>query len=270
MWRMMTANHPTDLWQAGGASVTGAAHRQSNLPNQDALIAAPGHMPAAQTVLAVSDGHGWAESFRSDIGAHLAVRAARDVLAWFFRQPGQPRNAAILPEAIVKDWRLKVETHCQTTPLPTDWRGDSGLDIYTVYGATLAALVITPTQLIALQIGDGDILLGYSDGACLRPLPDDAGLLGETTYSLCVPRAYRHARLYVRQRSPGMPWPDFAFLSTDGVSKSAQGKGALEALFSRIRASAAHSVEQTCAKAPLWLEATNTVDDATLCFAARG
>lgn len=255
-----------DLWQAGGARAIGSAHRRLNVPNQDALLAAPLCQRSPQTVVAVSDGHGWAASYRSDMGAHLAVRAARDVLDGFLKSAQAAPPPDELARAVVENWQHRVKRHVQTSPLPAD----SASDLYTAYGATLIAAGITQNQIVMLQIGDGDLLLGYSGGHISRPMPRDEALWGDETYSLCSANAHHRARVHILARKQGDAWPNFIFLSTDGVAKSTPAPGALEALCRSYHASAARNFEQTCAKAPLWLDAAGYEDDAAVCFAARG
>ncbi len=78
----VTGTVPTG-WRALRASVRGAPHWRSGLPNQDAVRIAPCALAygadsgaAAALVLALADGHGSPKSFRSQQGARLAVVVA--------------------------------------------------------------------------------------------------------------------------------------------------------------------------------------------------
>jgi hypothetical protein len=52
----------------------------------------------------------------------------------------------------------------------------------------------------------------------VRPLPDDVDLVGEQTYSLCLPNAEAAVRARFLPRSEADT--DFLMLSTDGLAKS--------------------------------------------------
>lgn len=62
-------------WRTLTASVRGAAHERSGLPNQDAVRVARFDEGRALLV-ALADGHGSAKNFRSQPGARLAVATA--------------------------------------------------------------------------------------------------------------------------------------------------------------------------------------------------
>lgn len=264
---MTHTSESQELWQAGGASVIGASHRRSQLPNQDAHLAFPTRGKAPRAVLAVSDGHGSAPSFRSDIGAQFAVEAACDVLDWFLDDPDVFAAQDTLAREIAQSWRAKVDAHIKDTPLPSD----TSSNIYLPYGATVITVGVTPSLLIALQIGDGDFLLGYSDDAFERPLPDDEGLVGEQTYSLCLDNAADYARLYMAEREDAQRWPDFIFLSTDGIAKSFQSDSDYVSVGRSYRKLALEDFSSAIAGAEAWLDDVTTKgsgDDVTMCFAA--
>ncbi len=264
----VTATH----WDVGGASVRGAAHVRRDLPNQDAF-AIDAARPA-RFVAAVSDGHGAAAHCRSDIGARLATQAALAVLNWFLDEAAPDAAVAGLPEEIVAAWRQAVGAHVAAHPLAgdrveTDWV-EIGDDMLLPYGATLIAAAAIADLLVLVQIGDGDALLGYPDGRILRPLPDDAGLVGEQTYSLCGADAAARFRL-VLLRGAGLP--DFVMLGTDGISKSFVDETAFVAVARHYRDVARQ--EALAAIVPRldgWLADVSrrgTGDDVTLCLAAR-
>jgi len=143
---MATNSHP--IWHCIGKSVTGASHLRHGLPNQDALkiwrslrgaARAAKQIPAGShnsnltlpLVLAVSDGHGSAKSFRSHIGSQMAVEAAIQVITenifqGRFNLEGQENShlesdlATIkdfagnyLPERIVRRWQQSVRQHLE-------------------------------------------------------------------------------------------------------------------------------------------------------------
>src|SRR5580658_4443291 len=81
----------TSRWRAFGASVRGASHYQSGVPNQDAFrVADLGERGQRGLVAAVADGHGNLRHFRSDRGSRYAVDAACGAAQDAFRTFGEP------------------------------------------------------------------------------------------------------------------------------------------------------------------------------------
>ena len=255
-------------WRIGGASVRGPAHIRGGKPNQDSIAWLPQGGTGARIVAAVSDGHGAAPHFRSDLGSAFAVAAASEVLAWDLDEPESDEFEGGLVGEIARAWRAKVEAHLAAEPLETA-NGAS----FIPYGATLLAAGATEEQLIALQIGDGDLLIGYPDGRIERPLASDKGLVGEQTYSLCQGDAEQRFRLAIFWRSEDKPLPDFLMLATDGVSKSFRDDALFTAAIASLRGLAFENWERTLSALPGWLSDVTTQgsgDDSTLCLALRG
>lgn len=67
-------------WRVLTKSVKGASHKHQDLPNQDAVAVWQPSARKLPLILAVSDGHGSAKSFRSDVGSELAVKVAVEKL----------------------------------------------------------------------------------------------------------------------------------------------------------------------------------------------
>jgi serine/threonine protein phosphatase PrpC len=256
-------------WIAGGASVRGPAHRRREAPNQDAILWRPQDGAGALLVAAVADGHGAAAHFRSGTGARLAVEAALAVL-------GRMDEAASPAVEIHAAWKRAVLAHADATPTE-DWpAGDwieSDDDRLLPYGTTLIAVAAHGARAVALQIGDGDLYFGYPDGRIERPLPDDAGLVGEQTYSLCAPDAAARFRVAMLPGPAAGALPDFALLATDGVAKSFADDAAFHAVVQHYRqAMRGGEPASVFAQLPGWLETVTqrgSGDDATLCLAAR-
>ncbi len=257
------------LWYLAGASALGAAHQRRGTPNQDALQYAPHAGPAAHFAAAVADGHGAALHHRSDVGARHAVAAALAVLEWF--QDGETEPAQLVPQ-IVQTWRQSVLAHAADHPLDQDWVEDEA-DRLLPYGATLIAVAATAEALVALQVGDGDLLLGFPDGRLARPLPDDADTVGEQTYSICAPDAERYFRLHLLRRAGARDWPDFVMLSTDGVAKSFADERAFLGVAQHYRklmqAGGAAAVQPALADWLADVSRRGSGDDTTLFLAAR-
>jgi serine/threonine protein phosphatase PrpC len=259
----------TDLagWRVGGASVRGPSHVRSGAPNEDAWLCVT-EGPSRPTVAAVSDGHGAAAHFRSQKGAELAVRAAVAVIETQI----DDSDGADLAGTILARWRTDVRAHMAAHPYDDAERKIADHPPLSPYGATLIAAGVNAGVLSLLQIGDGDLLLGYPDGRLARPLPSGPALKGELTFSLCQEDALSWFQSAVLWRDANSVWPDFIFMATDGVSKSFQDDRAFEAEVTRLRASAFSNFDRFVKEAPDWLATVSSRgsgDDATMCVAVR-
>jgi serine/threonine protein phosphatase PrpC len=203
-------------WRVTGASVRGASHVRTNAPNQDAIrwvsLSDEAGRVTLPLVVALSDGHGSAKSFRSHIGASLAVEAATvathglfgatdvDSLTWQER----------LPQSIVAAWRAAVKSHLSEHPLSNDeWaqlgekenahaRASIETNPHLAYGATLLLVAVTHDAILCAQLGDGDILLVSDLGEVRRPSwPKDERLFANETTSLCMDDAWREMKVDV-------------------------------------------------------------------------
>ncbi|MBG1233907.1 PP2C family serine/threonine-protein phosphatase [Aestuariivirga litoralis] len=204
-----------------GASVQGAAHKLRQQPNQDFHGAAP---VGAWQVLTVSDGHGATPHFRSDRGSRFAVEAARlafaaltakDQLDVKDRQKFEA-TFKTFPQELVAQWRKLVRADVKKEPLAKG-------DIFIPYGATCLSFCIGPGFAFYAQVGDGDLVAASADGKLGKPLPDDEGLEGQQTYSLCQDDAESHFRLALHVSPDPLAKPAFVLLATDGLSKSFTG-----------------------------------------------
>lgn len=254
----------TRLWSAGGASVTGSRHQRHKLPNQDACVAQPETDYAPEFLIAVADGHGSAPHFRSHVGSKLALQALRIALGLELTDLGKTMQ---LLEDVVNVWRELVGEHLQQHPIERP-----GNNVFIPYGSTLVAITGNAETIAALQIGDGDLVLGYEDGQLWRPFPPDSDLMGEQTYSLCLPDASRYGKLW-SSNGVDARWPDFALVATDGVSKSLDDEAAFLQVVAQYRSMMSSSVEAASAvqDLPAWLgqvSASGNGDDASLCVAS--
>ncbi len=254
-------------WRVGGASVRGPSHVRSGAPNEDAWLCLPGG-PARPSVAAVADGHGAAAHFRSQKGAELAVAAAAAVLDTQI----DDSDGAELAGTILARWRTDVRAHMAAHPYDDAERKIADHPPLSPYGATLIAAGVNAGVLSLLQIGDGDLILGYADGQLARPLPSGPALTGELTFSLCQEDALSWFQSAVIWRDDNSAWPDFIFMATDGVSKSFKDDRAFETEVARLRASAFSDWDRFLSEAPDWLSTVSSRgsgDDATMCVAVR-
>lgn len=255
-------------WSIGGASVRGSAHIRHDRPNQDAIAWSPPDGEGRRVVGAVSDGHGASPHFRSETGSRLAVERAVEIVAWHLDEGEADEAEGALAGEVLAAWRRAVEADIDANPIEREFVSSAAHP----YGATLIALGTDDAVLTMLQIGDGDLLLGYGDGRIERPLHADEGLIGEQTYSLCQSDAETRFRVASIWHGNGGDWPDFALLATDGVSKSFQDEAAFVAAVSRFRDMARADWAGMLQALPAWLSevsARGSGDDSTICIALR-
>lgn len=225
-------------WRVAGCSVRGAAHVRGGLPNQDALSLWSGDAGGiACAAASVADGHGGPRHFRSETGARLAVEIAVRRLRAL--APGLERCApaerarhveAHAPAAIVGEWVEKVRADLAAQPIRNvEWAALAEVedqdsvdavraDPLLAYGATLLAALVTPSAIVLLHLGDGDMLCVAADGNTRRPVSPDERLAGNRTTSICRPGAEDDVRLTVLDREQNDPV--LLLLSTDGYANS--------------------------------------------------
>ncbi len=250
----MKENIPQLKWRCIGESVKGASHVRSGLPNQDAIRWFPESGIGLPLILAVSDGHGSAKSFRSDRGSRFAVETAIKVIQEFFLSSQSSdinfsalKDAAqrLRPPRLVNEWRKAVnkdlglsendEEKLTNKPNFTDeekqilvdkdgeaaWQAVEN-NYFLAYGATVLAVLVTEFFIVYIQLGDGDILEVDSKGNTTRPLERDPNLIANETTSLCMNKAWNEFQVHLEQYPKGTPkqMPALILVSTDGYSNS--------------------------------------------------
>ena len=86
-----------------------------------------------------------------------------------------------LPLELVRRWRERVDRSLAppavrpggTGTLDSASRGQVEAHPYLAYGSTLLAVIVAPTFILYLQLGDGDILTVSASGEVERPLAKD-------------------------------------------------------------------------------------------------
>ena len=220
-------------WRCGGKTVQGASHLRAGLPNQDALGWSPESGSGPPLILIISDGHGSAKSFRSHIGAKIAVEQATKQIKNFVLENNQGDRLVVqqqLPKVIVSQWLKAVDLHMQKVPFThKEWallekkEGATAREAVLnnpslAYGATLLAVVVTEEFILYLKLGDGDILCVDSHGKTTQPFALDERLIANQTTSLCTEDAWREVRLRLLLYSENLP--SLILVSTDGYSNS--------------------------------------------------
>lgn len=275
---MTAPTGPPGDWHVAAASQVGSVHVRDHRPCQDAAAV---WTDGARAVVAVADGHGHRDHFRSDVGAELAVDAALEVLRGHLDATDAADaaggagavDAGRLAAEIVARWRERVGAHAAAHPWPA---GDSapGSDGLRPYGTTLVAVAVVGGVVVVLQVGDGDVVVVDGTGRAHRPLPDDPALDGVRTHSLCQPdplSGLRSAVLAVG--GPGEPGIALVYLCTDGFGvarvETDWWRTTGEQLHELTRR---HGVDWVAERLPGWLEEPARVggDDTTLALLVRG
>lgn len=250
----MKENIPQLKWRCLGESVKGASHVRSGLPNQDAIRWFPESGIGLPLILAVSDGHGSAKSFRSDRGSRFAVETAIKVIQEFFLSSQSSdinfsalKDAAqrLLPPRLVNEWRKAVNKDLglsendeekltnksnftdEEKQILVDKDGEAAWqavenNYFLAYGATVLAVLVTDSFIVYIQLGDGDILEVDSKGNTTRPLERDPNLIANETTSLCMNKAWNEFQVHIKLYPQGTPKeiPALILVSTDGYSNS--------------------------------------------------
>jgi serine/threonine protein phosphatase PrpC len=212
-------------WQGAGASVRGAAHERSGMPNQDAI-----HWigNGSSLVLAVADGHGSVRYPRSHIGARIAVEKATQLVHEFVLAQMDAENLSLvkraaeewLPRALVRSWRIEAVEHIAANPLSEDELNALGRDaeLIRAYGATIVTAAVSERFVLYLQLGDGEILTVSEEGVVSKPLTKDDRLFGNETTSLCTSNAWSDFRVSFQPITN--EHPALILLATDGYPNS--------------------------------------------------
>ena len=217
-------------WKIISQSVDGPLHVRLSLPNQDCARERQNKV----TIVAVSDGHGSAKCFRSDIGARFAAESALDVIERFFIGEWSGSSFAddsgTVTKEITQSWRMKVDEHLEKVPFTQAERetlaSQHGQGTFSqiekhppiAYGATLITVAISGDHILFLQLGDGDILTVDESGEVRRPVCSDKRLFANETTSLSSENAWKDFRTCFQFLPRGLP--ALILLSTDGYSNS--------------------------------------------------
>jgi len=196
------------------AACTGSSHIRSGKPCQDFSVSLSAKNAA---IIAVADGHGSDEYFRSDRGARFAAEAAVQCIQELLAVNDKAFNKSLkrapdtafknLEKKIVDYWRKKVKDDIEQEEVD---KAD-----FVVYGTTLLAAAMTKNYWFALQIGDGKCVIIKEDNSVTQPVIwDDRCFLNRTT-SLCDDEAADLFRHYYCETLPLA-----VFLGSDGIDNS--------------------------------------------------
>jgi hypothetical protein len=268
----------THDWVVVADSQIGSVHTRDGSPTQDCHRV---WTDGSCAVIAVADGHGYFEHFRSDVGSQLATAAATEILV---QEVGGFRDAEAVEKrltseigpTIVDTWTRTVLEHIDQNPFSSDEQlavpNDTTVGLLKPYGSTVLAMAVSQDVLAILQIGDGDAVVIADTGRIVKPLPPDVELDGVRTTSLCQPdplRSLRCVGLDIAAERVAL-----GFICTDGFSAPRTDAGGWwrqvgEELLDRARN---HGFDYIKDKLPLWLDepARYGGDDTTLAIVGDG
>ena len=278
-------------WRVVGASVRGASHERSGLPNQDAIKWVPPSGLGVSVAVAISDGHGSAKSFRSARGSQIAVATATGEVQDVLDAHSALGLSAIkreveerLPQRLVRNWATAVNAELEQEPLSepelgrleekegASARRSVEKNPLLAYGATVVTVVVAPPFIVFAQLGDGDILAVSDGGQVSRPLASDDRLFANETTSLCMVDAWRDFRIVFHVLDERTA-PALLLLSTDGYANSFRDDGSFlkvgSDILEMIRSDGLDKVEQNLTN---WLTEASRVgsgDDITLGIVCR-
>ena len=216
------------------ASVHGKKYLERGLPCQD--FSSTMEFDDVQAV-AVADGHGGKDYFRSDTGAKLAVETVFEQVKIFcneltaeerFSDNGIRNFEFKIREewikAVKEDWAARLDKMFEeprwqnvSDKYKARFTSDERY-IPVAYGTTLICAVSIGSQILVIQIGDGTCVILQRDGDFTIPVPPEEENFANVTTSLCDEDAYkkfRHVVLDCEENSPLAPVA--IFLSTDGL-----------------------------------------------------
>jgi serine/threonine protein phosphatase PrpC len=258
-----------------GCRHTGVSHKRSNIPCQDAYNI---EFNPQYIIIAVADGHGNKKHDLSHHGSLLAVNTASEILTSFYTNFGSEGSSSELkktfredfPRRVTREWRKSVIEYERKRIEKDEVSENQDLQkIYTRYGTTLLACLITPDVILLGQIGDGDILSIGTNGVIETVFQKDPNLVGNETYSLSSQEAYNLWQTAVFDTSEEKRT---LLMATDGLSNSFADDNQFyvfaNSLLERIRE---FGLQQVSDAMPQWFETFSergSGDDITVVIAS--
>jgi hypothetical protein len=201
-------------------------------------------------VIAIADGHGNQDCFRSEIGSSIAIETAFNQTKHYFSDANDESDLPVrfsetgiinFKYSIWLEWKRKIKEHWDSRLQNKETFGDEEVRfksvsekykgrftsedefvvsryLYTAYGTTLLFVVAIASQILILQIGDGTCVILQRNGEYRMPVPSEEQNFLNVTVSLCEEDAHlkiRHAVIDCDSDSPTAPVA--VFLSSDGV-----------------------------------------------------
>lgn len=204
------------------ASEIGATHRQRGRGCEDAVGWRGADGTAVLATVAIADGHSDQRCVRSGLGAEFAVAAATTL-------PSDVIDGDALADALIADWRRRVDGHLAGHPLEGAEAGDGddaqlsaevaaawAANARIGYGTTAVLCRVRADAISVVRVGDGDVIAVGRDGVASRLAIVERRADGGTE-SMSHPDARSSAHCV---RIPSDAAPVLLMLSTDGFDNA--------------------------------------------------
>jgi serine/threonine protein phosphatase PrpC len=246
-------------WGVIGASVQGPYHKNKGQPNEDAIgwyQVKPGKLPI---ILSVADGVGDETCFRSGRGSRFAIEASIESCRKYIRKIQYWHEEQLrhrLLDDIVERWNQKISDDLRNNPfspeeelvstkharhvvsnIPDAGGIDQSKFIRSYpYSTTLNTVIVTRTAIIALQVGDGDIVSVQEDGSTTEIFQHgtECGVI-----PLSDPNVQDFCNIYRKSMDEARPL--ILYVSSDGYSDGYDHKSKGKPSFNEIIAFEFHS-----------------------------
>jgi hypothetical protein len=230
------------------ATRIGESHIKKDIPCEDYSFS---YEDDKLSIIAIADGHGDPNCFRSKEGSRFACESAIESLREFCTNVDvgellaensipveKQRIRKQLIDAILGKWYMKVEANLIESPFsPEDLNGISakqkerferGERVETAFGSTLICVALMDSYCIGIQIGDGTcIMISYNDCEVSSPIPEDLECFHNITTSICDKDAADKFRCFVQKELPVA-----VFAGSDGIDDSFSNE---EELYAKYR-----------------------------------
>lgn len=226
-----------DNYTAFAETCIGANHVRRGIVCQDASIAVNDESYA---LAAVADGHGSPQYLRTDKGARLCVKSARECVDEFLkgldnaaeRLSSEKERRLIFSQfwrSIVSRWHDYAEADYRENPfteeeldrVPADksyYREKyANGDYLRAYGTTLILIAVTEEFAFGMQIGDGKCVAVGPDAEAWEPIPGDSRCYDCVTTSMSQDDAVLSGRFCYFAKEE---IPPAIFIGSDGIDDS--------------------------------------------------
>ena len=188
-------------------SVLGASHIKKGTVCQDYSIS---NSDNEWSYAIVCDGHGGDDYVRSNKGSEFGCKSAEFMInsmmgkissEKFFSESESLLHT--LEQRIIKKWRETVEAHYRNNPFKDSelsrvsskaYEKYKSGNIYSAYGTTLVAVVMTRDYWFGIQIGDGKLITVDRNGKFNQPVPENPRCFANATTSMCDKDAFDNFR----------------------------------------------------------------------------
>lgn len=217
------------VWDTFDKKIRGVSHEKSGAPCQDDYMVSRNEHGI---IAVVADGHGSKACPYSKDGSRIAAEVVSEMFTDILSCNGA-NNAYRFIRQNIEDkvlksieygWKAKVaEFHARNGREPLDRE-----KLYVLYGTTLLALVVTGVFILAVQLGDGDILSVSDTGETSWIF--DKEKIGTETESLCLKDSWKYIGYKLLPVVDDIKMPVLFTLSTDGYRDSFTEKEGFKAI----------------------------------------